>query len=57
MLKVLVPVLALWAAITAGSPFPPTPGNATVIKSKFNNNITISYREVSLHPIRARLVT
>lgn len=30
----------------AYSQFPPTPENVTTIKSKFNSDITISYKEV-----------
>lgn len=42
--------LFAWAGAALVGPalaqFPPTPQNVTVIKSKFNPEITISYKEV-----------
>ena len=45
--------LLAWAGALFGpalAQFPPTPKDVTVIKSKFNPEITISYKEVSGTP-------
>lgn len=34
-----------WASLAAAQ-FPPTPEGLTVLKSKFHENVTISYKEV-----------
>lgn len=42
--------LLAWASVLLGpavAQFPPTPKDVTVIKSKFNPEISISYKEVS----------
>ena len=36
----------LSAQAVVGQYFPPTPENVTTVRSRFNNNITISYKEV-----------
>lgn len=37
-----------WTALVAAQ-FPPKPEGVTVLKSKFNENVTISYKEVRRH--------
>lgn len=34
--------------VTVWAQFPPTPEGITILKSKFNENITISYKEVRM---------
>lgn len=42
-------VIAIIALLPFGlAQFPPTPENVTTIKSKYNSEITISYKEVRL---------
>ena len=51
MLVSLVSTAILLGLQTVFAQFPPAPENVTVLKSKFGDGVTISYKEVS---IRAR---
>lgn len=53
-MKASLPVLAWAAALVEPvvSQFPPTPEGVKVIESKFNERITISYKEVRCNLVR-----
>ena len=43
-----IAVVASFATLTASQYFPPTPEGLTVVKSKFVEGVSISYKEVSI---------
>lgn len=47
MSKMMLPLLLGGLVGLAAAQFPPTPEGVKVLKSKFHQNVTISYKEVS----------
>ena len=52
-----IAVIASFATLTASQYFPPTPEGLTVVKSKFVEGVSISYKEVSIVQIYSSVLS